>query len=49
MVHGCRMRASWIAELGVIVIADKKHIFCLMEDFDEMASNHAIKENFNIS
>lgn len=43
------MRASWIAELGVIVIADKNHIFCLMEDFDEMASNHAIKENFNIS
>ena len=47
-VHGCRTRASWIAELGVIVIAYKKHIFCLMEDFDEMASNHAIKENFNI-
>lgn len=49
MVHGCRTRASWIVDLGVIVIAYKKHIFCLMEDFDEMASNQAIKENFNIS
>lgn len=49
MGHGYRSRKSRIVELGVIVIAYKKHTFCLVEDFDEMASNHAIKENFNIS
>ena len=40
---------SWIVELGVIVIAYKKHIFCLVEDFDEMDAKHAIKENFNVN
>ena len=50
MVHGCRSWTSWIVELGVIVIAyKKKRIFRLVEDFDEMASNHAIKENFNVN
>ena len=55
MARGCReagrlaLTSLFPFLIDVIVITYKTHTFCLVEEFDEMAPNHPIKENLNIN
>ena len=42
-----------VGRLGLLSLVQQllliKNVCFVLEDFDEMASNHAIKENFNVN